>query len=605
LRDAGIWTIGGIAVLTFCITSPYVLLDAGAAWKDFSLMGRVHLLSREAATDMPSWRYYLFYSLRYGLGHVGWVLVLVALVWRPHRWRPEELVLLVGVWTFFALLMAAESVFMRYALPLAPPLAVLIVRPLLELCRSRTWLVVGCLALLGEPVYASWMTRSLLSGEDTREEVERWLDERVPPGSWVVDLPPGVGNLQVVNPWSVFARQKRFRDSFSREALIATYEWLSQQDDLPPFYVVLKPTALKEDMAFGEEEARGYAICLWYQHPVCPPAESKDAHVLLERAEWQEEFSPGGIETAVFDVVDWYFLPVAGFEGNGRTGPVIRVGKVPVKTEVQAGKARDFFQVLHAILMGNQQIAQKNWEGAFQTYSRVLQTPFPLGKILTTSYLYDFCFHFGLAHSRLGYPDPAVVYWEQAAGLKDDHPQLFNNLGVVYSQLGKVEQAIGAFEKAVEIDAHYAEAHFNMGNALFSVDRYEAALQAWQKTIELDSRHAKGYYGMGNVHYQRGDWNRATQAYQRALELDPHNGDIYFNIAQVHLEEGRLEEAIQAFEKVVELQPEDVDSYIALGDVYGRSGRRDEAVRCLGKALELAPDHPQAEAIRQVLREAQ
>ena len=102
--------------------------------------------------------------------------LVVGLAWRPFARRREEWVVVAAFAVFFFLLMAAESVFMRYALPLAPTIALLWVRPLMPWRRLATPMF--ALALLAEPLYASWQTRALLSGSDTREQVEQWLAEQ-------------------------------------------------------------------------------------------------------------------------------------------------------------------------------------------------------------------------------------------------------------------------------------------------------------------------------------------------------------------------------------------------------------------------------------------
>ena len=171
LRQQALWTAGAVSVAVFALTSPYVVIDAQSAWQDLALMGKVHLASAAAKTDIQSWRYYLQYGLRYGIGLLGLLALVVGLAWRPFARRREEWVVVAAFAVFFFLLMAAESIFMRYALPLAPMVALLWVRPLVALRPLLALL--AALALVSEPLYASWQTRALLAGDDTREQVER------------------------------------------------------------------------------------------------------------------------------------------------------------------------------------------------------------------------------------------------------------------------------------------------------------------------------------------------------------------------------------------------------------------------------------------------
>ena len=108
--------------------------------------------------------------------------------------------------------MAAESVFMRNALLLAPTVALLWVRPLVALRPPLALL--AALALVSEPLYASWQTRVLLAGDDAREQVERRLAEEAPAGAWLLHIPPFIGNVRVVHPGLAYSHERRFLLSY-------------------------------------------------------------------------------------------------------------------------------------------------------------------------------------------------------------------------------------------------------------------------------------------------------------------------------------------------------------------------------------------------------
>ena len=76
LRQQAFWSAGAVSIVVFALTSPYIVIDAQTAWQDLVLMGKVHLATVEAKADIQSWRYYLQYGLRYGIGLLG------LLVWR-------------------------------------------------------------------------------------------------------------------------------------------------------------------------------------------------------------------------------------------------------------------------------------------------------------------------------------------------------------------------------------------------------------------------------------------------------------------------------------------------------------------------------------------
>ncbi len=144
---------------------------------------------------------------------------------------------------------------MRYALPLSPSIVLLWIRPLLSWRPIATGLL--ALALIVEPLYASWQTRSLLAGDDTREQVERMLAKELPTGAWLIHIPPFSGNIRVVHPGLVFSHEQRYLLSYRREDLIAAYCMLSQRSDLPPLYISLLPLALKAQSFAEASQADG------------------------------------------------------------------------------------------------------------------------------------------------------------------------------------------------------------------------------------------------------------------------------------------------------------------------------------------------------------
>ncbi|MCY3791906.1 MAG: hypothetical protein OXH63_24280, partial [Gemmatimonadetes bacterium] len=242
---------------------------------------------------------------------VAAVAVALSLLWSVRQWQWQELVLLAGIVPLAAVLALAGSTFMRYALPLAPLLALLIGRLV-----GMGWkypLVGGLvtLTLVAEPLYASLRTRSLLSGQDTRIEAQVWLQTHLPQHQHLLQLPSECGQIQVLTPERVQMRQTHYLQSYGSEALLRAYALLAQRDDLPPLYL---ETRVEKVKSTSQDSASAPVVIVHYQHPVCPDEDIPPAfQPLLETSQWREVFSPGRVEAAIFDHMDWYFLPIAGF----------------------------------------------------------------------------------------------------------------------------------------------------------------------------------------------------------------------------------------------------------------------------------------------------
>jgi tetratricopeptide (TPR) repeat protein len=486
---------------------------------------------------------------------------------------------------------------MRYALPLAPLCALLWAR---LACMRRGWLsALVAIVLIVEPLAASLQTRRLLSGEDTREQAERWLGDHAANGAWVVNLPAQVGgNIEALYPESVFAREQRFAHSFSGGDLLAAYAGLAEREDLPPLYAFLQPNALGPAPGAVESDSTGTAYILWYRHPACPQVKESKARALLARCAWVEEFSPGDIERALYEPVDWYFAPIGDFAAVERTGPRIKLGRVKVGERGGQGDARAFFKILHGILKGKVLTAKGAWEEARIFYAEVARTPLALPKVLNAAYLYDYLYSYGLCYSKIGMVPQAITLWEQALALKGEEAELHNNLGVAYARLGRSEQAANHLATATTLDARYAEAHFNLGNVLYRQADREGALAAWKWAVIADPGFARAHFNLGNVHYEQGEWDRAIRSYRRAIDLQPRDSRIYYNLAQAFLKTAEPDSAINALLHFVEIDANDAEVHFRLGVLYRQRGNDPAARSWFAKVLALEPEHPSAVEIR-------
>ncbi|MDP6698653.1 MAG: tetratricopeptide repeat protein [Candidatus Latescibacteria bacterium] len=588
---------GGCALAVFAAASPFALLDFDRAWADLRAMGEQHLfLESAAAPTMSSWVYYLGYGLRYGLGLLGLLATGVALLWRPSRWRPEERVVGLALAGCGGLLLIAESTFMRYAMPLAPLATLLWLRPLSGL--RPVFALAAVAALAAEPLYASLQTRALLAGEDTRAEAERWLAQRAPDGAWIIDVPTRTGNISLLRPNEVYAREKRFRASYGEEELLAVYAALAARADLPPLFPSPGPGAFADQIAGVKPQ--GDAIVLQYTHPAIRATPDAAVDSLLRRCVWEAAFAPGG--AGIYEAIDWYFAPIGNFSAVERTGPHIRAGRIRLAQVRASMPGSRFFAVLHDIARGESQVAAGgDWQGIVDRYQALWQGPLALDHFLSADYLCAYFFTFGLAAEKLGQWPRAVHLWEQALALQDDRPGLYQNLGVAYARQGRLGAAREHLQRALDLDPDYAEAHFNMGNLHYGAGELDAAEAAFTRALNADPALAGAWQGMGNVYFTRSAWEQALAAYRRALALDANLAGVAFNLAKVHLQTAAPDSAVAALALALSTAPDDVEALYLLGDLHRQGGRGAEARSLYERALSLDPQTERADAVRRLL----
>ena len=339
-----------------------------------------------------------------------------------------------------------------------------------------------------------------------------------------------------------------------------------------------------------------------YRHPLTQSDKSAASKKLVELGKWAVEFDPGSaVGEAVYDAVDWYFLPIGSFGGLERTGPYIRIGGVPVKIRKKKIPMRSFFAAIRDILLAQKALEKGDEQKALELYQAVWSVPFSLDDTLSPELMYDVLTNMGLAFSRRDELQRAAQSWRAAIALKPEHVEVYHNLGSIYVKMGQVDEAFAIWDQALALEPNRAHTHYNMGNALYGKGDLEGAITAWSRTVELDRDYQKAYYNLGNAYFKLKKFDRALSAYKRAAERDSDNGNIFFNIAQVYIERGDVEEAIRHLRQAIEYKVNDPEAYYQLGGLYHKLGKAREARLSFERFLHLAPGHPQADRVRQLL----
>lgn len=519
-RLKNIGTAVAAALLAGALTTPYVWLDWQQAWADLSTMGREHLLEGGHHSGDPAWLHLLRHTLWYGLGLAGMLTLALAIFWRPHTWHPAEAVVLVGAGVFILLLISAQSVFMRYALPLTPMMAVLIVRPLLGLSPRRLILAGWLAVLLCEPAWASLQIRIMLSGSDTRTQLRQWLLAQYPEGARILPSSEIAGNLGLLTPAALYVRQKRFSDRFDLERLVRAYELLSRRPDLPPLYLEWNP-AIAEDYATTQlDQAAGSALVLSFAHPLCPPNKTLAALEQAGRIDWLEYFSPGAPEQAVFDPVDWYFLPVAGWGAQTQTGPGIRVGKIALRLGNPLPTGREFFSLQHHLMAGKLAVVAEDWPKVLRDYEPMLTIPFFLPEVLPDSHTYGIYLDAGRAYHGLAHHQQALACWQEAARLAPEKAEVHHLMGLAHSALGQDGPAVQAYRRAIALQTGDAGVYYNLALSYTRLNRLPEAVAAFEECV-AHKPDADAYVNLGVLYAKAGQRERARACFSKVLELAP------------------------------------------------------------------------------------
>ena len=326
--------------LAFVAGSPFALLDFETFWRDLSYE-RLHFFTGHAGFDLGSgggWWYHLSFSLPHGL---GWPLLLMGLAgcaWLGWRRRPEGWALLSGLLLYCGVAGSGRGVFVRYMLPVIPLLCVAAgcFGDILFRGKGRRWAVLLAILLVIPSALAVWQHDRMLARMDTRLMAARWIEEQLPDGTRIAMVGSDFGYPQVrrSRSWMKEQLEDMRMGGLSGRGLARMLEL--EGIPFPPSYYVVELQAVNPLnrrtvwTTFGVDRLRqeGIEWVVTHQHPLAysqvDPAFRKE----LEReALLVQRFNPFSERAGspVYDPVDAYYVPLAGYAGVERPGPSIQI----------------------------------------------------------------------------------------------------------------------------------------------------------------------------------------------------------------------------------------------------------------------------------------
>lgn len=300
-RRARVVALAGGALLAF-------LAALAPAGHPLQLVDGFRFLAQRSGWDygLPiGFIYHPTVSLPNGLGPGAYALALVGIGVAFWRRRPTDLALLALLGAYLLLVGFSQEVFLRYALPLLPALCLLAGGSLrvADVSRLPGVALAGLAAVLLVPsAFTSVQGDRLLAATDTRAEAASWLLANAAPGSELV-LPNYWGEL------------------FYDQAAIRTRP-------LHPLYLAGDP--LPDSFQLGRFSDRfvinrpGGSRCYQvyesgppWQSP--PPTVPPGSNVVATFKPYAGTPPVG----AVYDPLDAFYLPLAGFGSIARPGPSI------------------------------------------------------------------------------------------------------------------------------------------------------------------------------------------------------------------------------------------------------------------------------------------
>ena len=122
---------------------------------------------------------------------------------------------------------------------------------------------------------------------------------------------------------------------------------------------------------------------------------------------------------------------------------------------------------------------------------------------------------------QVGYWKSSVTLFEHALDVTTNNYLAHNNLGVAFSKPGGTDQAIVHYTEALRLLPDYKEARFNLGVALYVQGQIKAAVIQFSEALRIDPGFKQAYKRLATALVAQGHIDAGIRHYRKALAIDP------------------------------------------------------------------------------------
>ncbi|MBI5777932.1 MAG: tetratricopeptide repeat protein [Planctomycetes bacterium] len=209
----------------------------------------------------------------------------------------------------------------------------------------------------------------------------------------------------------------------------------------------------------------------------------------------------------------------------------------------------------------------------------------------------------GNVYDDKGESDKAIADWTEAIRLSPKYVLGYYKRGFAYRRKGEIDKAITDWTEAIQLDPRYAEAYYKRGDAYKDMGELGKTIADWTEAIRLGYRYSWIYFNVASAYYKNGEKDKAITNYTETIRRDPKFADAYLYRGNIYYEKGNFNEAIADWTEVIRLNPKYANAYHNRSIAYAGKGMFKEAIADGQIILKLAPNHPEADQIKQSIKE--
>jgi Flp pilus assembly protein TadD len=161
---------------------------------------------------------------------------------------------------------------------------------------------------------------------------------------------------------------------------------------------------------------------------------------------------------------------------------------------------------------------------------------------------------------------------------KPGDPEASLLAGEALLRLGRPQEALPYFENAATAEAFRAEALQGSGIALYQSGKRDQAVGQLSQAVALNPALWRAYNALGSIYDSDSAWPQAEAAYQSALAVQPNSALLHNNLAMSYMLQHRYDEAVPEFNRALVLDPSLKTAQTNLRMAFAFNGRYLEAL---------------------------
>jgi len=209
----------------------------------------------------------------------------------------------------------------------------------------------------------------------------------------------------------------------------------------------------------------------------------------------------------------------------------------------------------------------------------------------------------GLASLETDAPDEAAVLFEKSLALDPERQEIHRQLAEIYARKGLIEQALSEFETYLKIypdDAATREfvytLYFNRARQSMEKGAHRAARNDFNKALDANPESPLAIYYLSCLDQSEGNYEGAADRLAKIYGASPAEirqsmDSLLHDCAQFLLKQKKLREALTAVKPLIDRQSADPQDLTMAGNIHLCLKEFEAALTCFERALALDTSH--------------